>query len=494
MPQYETRMVGGVSAVIPGPAPTPVLGATGNVLQFVRDPLGHLGRLYAKYGDLVVLARGRPTRLVSTTKGVPATLFLRGPALNRELFTRHSTFHKCALSGVLWPEKVTDRTSPLTRLLTGLFHVNGDEHRAHRRLLMPAFHRRRIEAYRDDMVEIAESVLARFAPGQERDLRPAMMELTLRIATKTLFGTDMGERGVEVGVLLQRWLELQRPAAFFPFDLPGAPYRRWLDTSGEIDHRMSELVEARRSSASDAGDILSALISAEDEDGARLTHDEIVGHAGVIFAAGHETSANGLAWTLFLLSQHPKTAAALVEELRDLLNGEPPTVEQMPQLLLLDAVVKESLRLFPPVPMNHRLAAEDCEMGGFEVRQGTELFSSVFHTHRMEGFFDQPNRFDPERWFGPDPGPYVYNPFGAGPRMCIGSSFAMMEMKIVLAMMLQRFRFELAPAARVDRNVNITLSSRHGLPMRLHAMDHRFSESSRDFRGNVRGMIQLEPA
>src|SRR5690606_3955155 len=128
--------------------------------------------------------------------------------------------------------------------------------------------------------------------------------------------------------------------------------------------------------------------------------------------------------TLFLLSQHPAITAALVEELEGKLRGDAPRVEQLPELPLLDAVVKESMRLFPPVPMNHRLAAEDCEIGGYRVRKGSELVSSIFHPHGLGQGFDDPHRFVPARWGWADPGPYVYNPFGAGPRMCIGSSFA----------------------------------------------------------------------
>ncbi len=476
-------------AEIPGPEPARLLGPVGNVLRFVRDPLGHVARLFQEHGDLVALARGSSTRLVSPSPDVPGTVFLRGPELNREFYTRHDVFHKSALSGVLWPQNVTERTSPLTRLLTGLFHVNGDDHRAHRRLLMPAFHRRRIESYRDAMVEVTESVINRYTPGELRDVRPDMMEITLRIATKTLFGTDMGERGVEVGRLVQRWLELQRPAAIFPFDLPGGPYHRWLDVSAEIDRRMSELVEERRRTGCSGDDMLSALMQAQDESGAGLSHDELIGHAGVIFAAGHETSANGLAWTLFLLSQHPRITRDLVDELESTLHGDAPDVEQLPRLELLDAVVKESLRLFPPVPMNHRLAAEDCALGGYPVERGTELFSSIYHTHRLADWFSEPERFRPERWQTIEPGPYVYNPFGAGPRMCIGASFASMEMKIILAMLLQRFRFELKPGARIDRTVSITLSARHGLPMRVHRQDHRFFDGSRSFRGSVLPML-----
>jgi cytochrome P450 len=184
-------------------------------------------------------------------------------------------------------------------------------------------------------------------------------------------------------------------------------------------------------------------------------------------------------------------ASDLLDELARL-GGDAPRMDQFPELPLLDGVIKEGLRLFPPAPMNHRIAARDCELGGFEIARGSELLSSVYHTHRLPEFFADPNRFLPERWAALDPAPYLYSPFGGGPRTCIGASFAMMEMKVVLAMMLQRFRLELVPGARIDRTVNVTLASAHGMPMRVHAQDQRFDASARRVRGSVRQMVLLE--
>jgi len=478
---------------VPGPAPSFLLGKNGNLLRFLVDPLEYIGQTFARYGKIAVLVNGRTTRLVST-KSSPGTVFLYGPELNRALLTGHGEFHKCALSGPLYPAgAITERTRPLTRMLTGLFDVNDLEHRQHRRLLMPAFHKGRIETYRDQMVAITESVLAQIQPGAVRDVCPDMMELTLRVATKTLFGADFGSEALEIGRSLHEWLGLFRRGAILPWDAPFLPYRRWLDISHVIDRKMVAVLAEKRQSGPGT-DMLSMLLEATDETGAKLSEDELIGHAGVIFAAGHETSSNALSWTLFLLSQHPEIMSDLFEELDGLLKGDAPSLEQLPKLTLLDHVVKESLRLLPPVPLNHRIVGKETELGGYALPPGTEILASIYHTHRMPEYFSEPSRFLPSRWARLDPGPYVYNPFSAGPRMCIGATFALMEIKIVLALWLQRFRFELVANSRVDRFMSITMSPRPGLPMKIHAQDRSFARSARRVRGNVRQMVNLDAA
>jgi cytochrome P450 len=155
-------------------------------------------------------------------------------------------------------------------------------------------------------------------------------------------------------------------------------------------------------------------------------------------------------------------------------------------------VIQESLRLFPPAPLNHRLAAGECELGGYRLPAGTEVISSIYHTHRLPEIYADPQQFRPERWQGFEPGPYAFSPFSAGPRACIGASFAMMEMKIVLAMLLQRFRFELVPGSRIDPAITITMAPKYGLPMILHPADGRFSDNRRDVRGKVSTMVDLD--
>ena len=476
---------------VPGPHALPVLGASVELVRFLIDPLAFVGRLFQDYGPIAALVVGSPTRLVSTEPGVPCTLFLHGPELNRALLTNHADFYKCALTGPLYPREPTSpRTRPLTRMLTGLFHVNEQAHREQRRLLMPAFHRSRIESYKDEMVAVTEDLLREYRPGTLRDIRPDMMRVTLRIATTTLFGADLGEVGLKLGHDLESWSASLRGAAVVPFDLPGLPYRRWLDLTHEIDTRMVEIIREKRKNPGAGRDMLSMLIEARDEDGGTLSEDDLIGHAEVIFAAGHETSSNALSWTLFLLAQHPRVLADLCDELTGTLHGDAPTFEQLAQLPLLDRVVKESLRLFPPAPLNHRIAARDSELGQYRIAKGTEILSSIYHTHRLAEQYPDPQAFRPERWLGKDPGPYAYNPFSAGPRMCIGATFAMFEIKVVLALLLQRFRLELAPNQRIDRYFGITLAPAGRVMMHVQRPGRAYARRA-PVHGSVTTMVEL---
>ncbi|MDB5219285.1 MAG: cytochrome hydroxylase, partial [Myxococcaceae bacterium] len=458
----------------PGPEPTPILGSLPQLFRFARDPIATVGRLFEEYGPLASIVRA-PARIMSPDGRY--VVAVNGPALNREILTEHDRYRMYALPGTFFPEEkamararanggrlgraTEERLRPVQRTLTGLFHVNGDEHRRHRRLLQPAFNKTRIDAYRDDMVALTSRMLDEWKIGEERDVHEDMTELTLRIATKTLFGEDAGERGIGLARMMQQWLvTMFSPAMLLRLDVRGTPYHRWLGLTRRIDDETAAILRDKRKSVAGrpadgpvAADMLSMLIAARDEDGSALDEDELVGHIGVIFAAGHETSTNALAWTLFLLGEHPEIASELCAELASVLHGDPPTVEQLPKLPLLDAVVKESMRVLPPVPIHPRVVAEDHELGGHFIPANTELFLSIFHMHHDPALFPEPNRFDPKRWSKIKPSVYEYNPFSAGPRMCIGAAFATMEIKIALAMLLQRFRVERTKNARIDRRV-----------------------------------------
>ena len=468
----------------PGPAPMWGIGMIGNAIRWMRDPIGYAGRLFERYGNVASIVRA-PLRVVNPgpTPLIPQLANARGAGvvcvngadLNRQVLTDHERYHMIALSGRLFPTHApTEREQPVTRLMTGLFHVNGGEHRKHRRLLMPAFAKTRIEAYRDDMVRITSKMLDRYQVGETRDVHADMTELTLAVATKTLFGEAAGARGAELARTMQRWLtNMMSPGMLARIDRRPLPYWKFLNLTRQIDRETAEIVRDRKNRGEGA-DMLSMLLAARDEDGSALDEDEVIGHAGVIFAAGHETSTNALAWTLLFLSQFPDVVRDLDDELRSL-GGEAPTVEQLSKMTLLDAVVKESMRLLPPVPLHPRIVALDSELGGHRLPAGSELFLSIFHMHHDAAVFPDPEAFDPRRWEKAKPSVYEYNPFSAGPRMCIGASFAMMELKIVLAMLLSRFRLELPHGSRVDPRIAITMAPVGGLRLTVRQR----SEASR---------------
>ncbi|MEP7287522.1 MAG: cytochrome P450 [Chloroflexota bacterium] len=475
---------------IPGPRPIPGLGRTGNLLQFARDPIGILSNLFRTYGSIAALVEGGKTRIISPYPDCPGSVFVYGAELNRKVITDSESYQKSALGGV--NSSMTRRQEVMWNWGTGLFNVNGDTHRQHRRLLMPAFHKKQIEAYRDDMVAITQQVLDGWETGQQRDIQSEMTYLSLYIAGKTLFGEDILHSKSSVGLTLQQMVKglLQPSLILFSYDLPGLPYRRLLDISERGDREIREVIAAKRAHGNDDSDVLSMLLNAQDEDGTTLTDDEVIGHAGIIFMAGHETSANALTWTLLLLSQHAEIAAALQDELSSVLNGAAPTVEQLASLPLLERVVKESMRVLPPVPLNHRIIAEPTELGGYLLPAHSEVFVSIYHTHHDPELYPQPDKFDPDRWLTINPSPFEYSPFSAGPRMCIGAPFAMMEIKLVLAMLLQRYRLEFIPGTRLDRRARITMAPRQGLPMKVFAQDRQFNRGVGGLRGNVSEMVE----
>ncbi|MEO1428740.1 MAG: cytochrome P450 [Cyanobacteria bacterium J06633_8] len=481
---------------VPGIQPLPVFGRTILVSKFVKDSLGFTSQLFQKYGNLVALARGGGTNLYSPVPNCPGTVFTYGAQNVQKVTSQHEIYYKYPLTGGLYSRRdESRRTEPLKHFGVGLFGVNRDEHRRHRQLLMPAFHQKRIESYCNTFVEITESISQQLEVNRVTDIAKIMRALTLRVATKTLFGVDMGEKGSKSAALLQKiGMLLGNPITMvLPFDLPGFPFYRMIDLMAELDEDMREIIRSRQAKNIDTGDVLSMLIKARDaETGMALSEDELLGHVSVIFAAGHETSANALTWTLFLLSQHPEIAADLLDELDGVLQGEAPTIEQLQQLPLLERVIKESMRILTPVPWNARATSQSTVLEGYELPTGTEVWVSIFHTHRNPDIYPEPLKFNPRRWETLEVDNFQYNPFSAGSRKCIGAGFAMMEIKIVLAILLQKFRFQCLPQQKITRSALIVLAPKGGLPMLVCQQDRDFSQGVGGVKGNVRELVELQ--
>lgn len=427
----------------------PVLGRAGNLLRLFGDPVGTLLRLHREFGAVAAL-----------TDQDPAWVALFGTDHVQRVLSDARQFHNFADVPIPVPEDSAPR-----RLNVALTAMNGDTHKRNRRLMMPAFSRQAVAGYRDLMVEAAEPVLARWRPGEPLDAHAKMVELAMCVAMRTLYGLDVLARTDELSALATRWLEslLSVGALLFPFRVPGTPYARFMTVSERLEARIRRLIDERRA-APGGKDVLSLMISARDEEAGQLSDAELLGQTAVLFMASYETTANTLAWTLLLLAQHPRVLAELEEEVRSA------PLEQAPALPLLDAVVKESQRLLPAVAaLFFRRAQEPFSLGGLEFPARASFLVTPLVAHRDPALFPDPLDFRPERWrSGLDPGPYQYFPFGAGPRMCIGAPFATQAIRILLAMILRRYRFEVRPGARVDRMVRgITLGPKRGLPMRL---------------------------
>jgi cytochrome P450 len=482
-----------IALTVPGPVlKTPWENIT-HLLRFSQDSIGFTRQLFQTYGHIVSLKYGGGTNVYSPLPNCPGTVFTYGAEFVRQVATQHDIYFKHPLSGRLYRHKDdSDRTEPLKHFVVGLFGVNRDQHRQHRQLMMPAFHKQQVEQYRDDIVVLTQSTLDQLQDGQLYDISKVMRLLTMRIATKTLFGDDIGESGGKVGELLQDSLRLMgSPLMLLPFDLPGLPYHRFLNQIAQLDDEIRNMIAKKRSSTQPTHDVLSLLIQARDEELGRLSEDELLGHAGVIFAAGHETSSNALTWTLFLLSQHPEITADLVDELESVLQGEAPSIAQLAQLPFLERVIKESMRVLPPVPWNGRVTSQATELGGYALPAGTEVFVSITQTHHSPELYAEPERFNPRRWETINPTAYEYNPFSAGPRLCIGASLAMLEVKLVLAMLLQRYRLQLIPTQKVDQTGVIVMSPKYGMQMKVHQLDRQWQQGIGGVKGNIRELVQL---
>lgn len=484
----------GLPLNIPGPPPGRYLSTGGALLPWAEDSLGHASKLFREYGRVVALVRGGGTRHIARSADCPGTVLCYGADLNQAITGAHEVYSKSYLSGSLHPgPDPSPRKRPLLSFGAGLFSVNGDEHRLHRRLLGPVFSRRRLAQYCAQMIEVTQEALQDWHLGQQRDTSGDMRLLTARVVTRTLFGKDAQLSVDAASRALKETLDLMgKPLTrLLTFDVPGLPYRRYLDAATDLERHVQALLDAKKQSGVESDDMLSAFLQARDEEsGARLTDQEILGHVSVFFAAGHETTAHGLGWTLLLLACFPRVAAKVQEEIERVLGGDDPSFERLDELVYLGWVVKESLRLFTPAPWNGRVLTQDVELDGYHIPAGSEVLFSLYETHRTDPIYERPYDFEPERWEHIQPSPYQYTPFSAGPRTCIGAMFAQMEMKVVLALILQRFRMELMSKS-VDRFAEMVLSPKQPLIMRVQAADGRFEASARKFSGNVHDMVRF---
>lgn len=356
----------------------------------------------------------------------------------------------------------------------GLLISEGDFWLRQRRLVQPAFHRDRIAAYAEVMVAFTERMLATWRDGETRDVHQDMMRLTLEIVARALFSADIAAEVDAVGTALEIFMQQNmRGRMLFPLlrSLPTPGNLRYWRAVKRLDRIVYDIIRERRAERNDNGDLLSMLLHAQDEDGGRMTDQQLRDEAVNLILAGHETTALALSWTWWLLSCHPEVEARLLAEIREVLGGRTPSVHDVPRLAYTEMVVKESLRLYPPVYAMPRIALEECEMGGYRVKARASVVISQWVMHRDPRYFTEPERFKPERWtkeFEKQLPKFVYLPFGGGPRLCIGQPFAMMEAVLLLATIAQKFQLRLAPDPPVEVLPTMTLRPKHGIKVVLH--------------------------
>ncbi|MCI0648631.1 MAG: cytochrome P450 [Chloroflexi bacterium] len=363
----------------------------------------------------------------------------------------------------------------------GLLTNDGDSWLSQRRLIQPIFHRRRIAQFGAIMTEATEAMLDRWATtagaGRPVDIDHEMTALTMEIVGKALFSIDLTGECDAVGqaftAVNKQLAELNtRPfSVFLVRCLPFLPeVRRLMANIAVLDDVVGKIVQERRATGQKKDDLLDMLMEARDEEtgqgmGDKQLRDEIM----TLLLAGHETTANTLSWTFYLLSQHPEANQKLQAELATVLGGRSPTVDDLPNLTYTQMVVEEALRFYPPAYGIARTVVAEDEIGGYHVPAGSVVMLSPYLTHHHPDFWPDPERFDPER-FRPEAVAarprYAYIPFGGGPRQCIGSHFALTEAQLILATIAQRCRLELVPGHPVEPDPLITLRPKYGLPMR----------------------------
>lgn len=359
----------------------------------------------------------------------------------------------------------------------GLLINEGASWRAQRRIVQPEFTPRRGESYVEAMALCAEPSLTRLERRREPsvDLHAEMMRLTLDIAGRTLFGTETAQLAEEIGEIIERFL-----AHYLGFLNTGVRWPDWLPTPGNrrnrqdlarLDEIVRGIVTERRRAATPGNDLLSRLIAARDEAGRPMSDELLRDEAVTMLLAGHETTALLLTFCLMLVAEHPEVEERLLSELNSHVGKEQPTAAKLAQLSYLDVVLRETLRLYPPAYSIGREALVETELGGVAIPKGAQVWTFQWATQRDPRFYREPLAFRPERWLNGetrDLPRFAYFPFGGGPRICPGAHFSLVEAKVVLAMLLPRFRFELVRG--IPRLLpSVTIRPKGGLPARVYA-------------------------
>ncbi|WP_027483804.1 cytochrome P450 [Deinococcus pimensis] len=442
-----------LAALPPAPRRLPLVG---HVPFVARDVLGYMEHVTRAHGDVVRLdLAGREVWVL----GAPADI---------------EFVH--VNSGRLFDKGL--RGDPILSALlgNGLLVSEDDFWLRQRRLAQPAFHHRRVAAYADLMAAEGTRLLGQWQPGRTRDLHLDMTKLTLNIVAKAVLDTDPGERADAVSAAIDEVLtefhrSLGRPVKIPRNDVtPG--WRRVNRGVEAIDRVGQAIIDERRASGEDRGDLLSMLMLARDDEGRGMSDRQLLDEVKNIFLAGHDTTATTMTFAFSLLATHPSVESRLHTELDEVLGGRAPTMEDLPRLAFTDAVIKETLRLYPAAWSTQRRAKQPVRVGDFDAPAGTVFWINHWVTHRDPRFFDAPTEFRPERWLAPDferslP-KYAYFPFGGGPRVCIGREFARMEALVLLATIAQRYRLRLVGDMPVPEPA-ISLRPRGEVRMTLHA-------------------------
>jgi cytochrome P450 len=424
----------------------------GNLFEYKNDPLKLFMRVMHECGDIGCFYFG-PYPLIQ----------LNQPALVQSLLVEHAyDFDK--------GEVMHNAFEPM--IGNGIFISEGAFHRRQRKMMAPSFQPRHIMNYADTMIRYGEQIQATWRDGEEIDIAHEMIRLTMSIIGKVLFDADVMTEteglGAAIATTLRRVTYVFSHLFPVPLSWPTPQNRRVRRALIMLNDRIQQMIDDRRASPEKRDDFLSILLRAQEEDGSTMSNEQVRNEALTLFGAGHETTSAALTWTWYLLATHPEIYRRVQAEIDKVLQGRPPTYDDLPRLPYCLQVFKEALRLYPPAYGVARTALHDVELGDYTIKHGVGVIAAIYAMHHCAAYYPNPEQFDPER-FTPDNEKclprYAYLPFGAGPRICIGNHFAMMEGHLLLAALAQRVTFALVPGQCVQYDLSKTLTLRpiHGL-------------------------------
>lgn len=424
----------------------------------LRNPTGALEDIAAWPGDVARLQIGGRTVAV-----------VKHPDLVQQLLVAHAA--------QVEKGRTFERALFFRFLGDGLLNSRGDAHRRQRRLMLPAFHRARLAGYSRGMVESATTLAGTWQDGETRDLAAEMMSLTLSVVGCTLFSSGVGGAAQSISdgfsELTSHVNRLAFPGAKHLLRTPLPFARRIREAERRLNDTVFALIKEHRARGADTGDLLSMLLLAEDSErpGEHLSDSEVRDQVMTLFFAGNETTANALTWVLWLLAQHPSIEAELHAELDRVLGGRPPAFEDFPRLTFTEQIVRETIRLYPPVWALGRRTLADLSFNGLDVPRDSLVVASQWISHRDARWYEEPAAFRPSRWtpeFRAALPRFAFYPFGGGPRSCIGENFAWMELVLILATLTQRWRFLATPGTpKVRPDARITLHPSRAVHLQL---------------------------
>jgi len=438
-----------------GPKGLPIVGS---LVSLVREPVPFLLDASRTFGDLVPIRLGLETAL----------LLNRPEQIEHVLQRHHRKYRKTRLIAKLEPV-----------LGKGLLTSDGDQWASQRRLMQPAFHRRKIEALFGTMRDIVTGRISNWQQaarsGKEFDVAREMATTALEVAVRTMFGADIGDR-IDSAIESIEYLQVETPKRIFSLTplrewIPSSARSRFIEARRELDEIIYGIIDARRASSHDRDDLLSLLMDSRDEEtGSRMTDRQLRDEMMTLFAAGHETTANAMTWAFSLLAEHQDVREGVVAELEACFGNADPVIEGLSKLDWTTAVINETLRLYPPIWWTSRVNVEDDEIANHRVPRNTNVLICPWTIQRHPAVWQRPDCFEPQRFLPENSRgrhKFAFFPFGAGPRVCIGGGFAMMEMKLILASVLRRFELEQIGEAEIEPGPYLTLKIRDGFRIRV---------------------------